>query len=225
MDHPIFSILDNYRLEIEQLKEQIKGIMEEISQVKQNARHEALESMTEAENNDEAMLLAAHFYWLHDDLIDAQTVGVFLGTAAQGVAMKVKSLALTLKCYDCGEMTEYYPTSRTNAKYHIRSGTCVCSACQLERDNGHTRRAKEYADRIATLKQMPYQQYLQTEHWQSTRKQMLKRARFSCQLCSAKGELHVHHRTYANRGNEQYGDLIVLCANCHAKFHDKLENS
>ena len=64
-----------------------------------------------------------------------------------------------------------------------------------------------------------YQNYLQTDHWKERRTSALKRAGFSCQICSAKGELHVHHRTYARRGCELDTDLIVLCAGCHEMFH------
>jgi 5-methylcytosine-specific restriction endonuclease McrA len=66
---------------------------------------------------------------------------------------------------------------------------------------------------------MSYREYLQTDHWRETRQRALKRAGFSCQVCSAKGELHVHHRTYVRRGHELDSDLIVLCAGCHEIFH------
>lgn len=33
--------------------------------------------------------------------------------------------------------------------------------------------------------------------------------------------LDVHHRTYKNRGNEKFADLIVLCRACHSKHHGK----
>lgn len=31
--------------------------------------------------------------------------------------------------------------------------------------------------------------------------------------------LQAHHRTYENRGQEQPGDLTVLCRDCHSTFH------
>ena len=82
------------------------------------------------------------------------------------------------------------------------------------------------AERIRQLKAMPYRDYLQTDHWQETRKDALRRAKFCCQTCSAKGKLHVHHRTYVRRGEEWSSDLIVLCAGCHSIFHEngKLAN-
>lgn len=67
---------------------------------------------------------------------------------------------------------------------------------------------------------MPYKQYLQTEYWKNRSEQAKNKADHSCQLCCGTGELHVHHRTYERRGYERDSDLIVLCASCHAKFHD-----
>jgi hypothetical protein len=73
------------------------------------------------------------------------------------------------------------------------------------------------------LAMMPYAEYLKSHHWQSVRRDALARAKERCQLCnSRKKPLHTHHNSYERRGYEEPGDLIVLCASCHAKFHDKL---
>jgi|GEM_PF-4606278 len=70
-----------------------------------------------------------------------------------------------------------------------------------------------------------YKQYhrrvLNSNHWIRVKLQAISEAKYRCQLCNAKGHLHVHHRTYENLGNESTDDLIVLCNNCHAKHHDK----
>ena len=47
-----------------------------------------------------------------------------------------------------------------------------------------------------------------------------RKAGFKCQLCGRKGDLNVHHNTYNSRGNENLKDLIVLCKDCHTKFHN-----
>jgi len=73
------------------------------------------------------------------------------------------------------------------------------------------------------LHEMNYTQYLRTPEWQERRRLAIEAAGRCCQLCNSNEEpFHVHHRTYVRRGYEQPGDLIVLCAHCHAKFHDKL---
>ena len=76
------------------------------------------------------------------------------------------------------------------------------------------------AERVAELAAMPYPDYLLTPEWQERRGVMLKLAGYRCRVCNADKLLHVHHRTYERRGNEQPGDLIVLCDGCHKLFHD-----
>ena len=89
----------------------------------------------------------------------------------------------------------------------------------------HEKKHKQYlvAGEYKTLLEIPYSEYLKTSYWQGIRKTMLKIAQFRCQLCNKGGELHVHHRSYKNKGNrnKELQDLIVLCQECHAKFHDK----
>lgn len=67
-----------------------------------------------------------------------------------------------------------------------------------------------------------YHEYLRSPMWKKRRTAAVKRAGNACQLCNSNGKLHVHHRTYERVGNEKAADLIALCADCHAKFHDKL---
>lgn len=71
-------------------------------------------------------------------------------------------------------------------------------------------------------RKIEYQEYLNSDHWKEIRLKALNRAGNRCQLCSSRGSLNVHHNTYKNKGNEDLKDLVVLCRECHAKFHDKL---
>lgn len=74
--------------------------------------------------------------------------------------------------------------------------------------------------RIASL--FTYEEYLQTEHWRGMAAQAKADAEFKCLFCGSARNLNAHHRTYENLGNEQPGDLIVLCNDCHARHHGKL---
>ncbi len=67
-----------------------------------------------------------------------------------------------------------------------------------------------------------YDAYLASPEWQRTRRWALALASGRCQLCDAADRLEVHHRHYRRVGSEAPGDVIVLCADCHARFHDKL---
>lgn len=101
--------------------------------------------------------------------------------------------------------------------------TPCCKTCKDRLLYESARPAREELEqrqhRARELGRMPYQDYLQTAEWQQRRRDALKRAKYSCQTCSAKDELHVHHRTYIRRGMEHPSDLIVLCAGCHSLFH------
>jgi hypothetical protein len=78
---------------------------------------------------------------------------------------------------------------------------------------------KVQPDQQRALRAMPYADYLQTEHWLTTRKRALHRAGFQCKACEATKALNVHHLTYANLGRENETDLIVLCQPCHDLTH------
>ncbi len=78
------------------------------------------------------------------------------------------------------------------------------------------------AERGDELAGMRYTEYLLTPEWKARRQAVLEWAGYSCQVCSGEDRLHVHHRTYVRRGVERPSDLIALCADCHALFHDKL---
>lgn len=85
-----------------------------------------------------------------------------------------------------------------------------------------------YYDKIENrIKTMNYHDFLETPFWDGVRNYKLKKANYCCELCGGKGVLNVHHKTYENHGKEfdmdiADSDLIVLCKNCHEKFHDKL---
>lgn len=82
-------------------------------------------------------------------------------------------------------------------------------------------------DKVATaIKLLPYKTFLQTPYWKAISYQAKRRSRFSCCVCGSRQALSTHHKTYGEHGCEHtyYGmrELIVLCQDCHAKFHDKL---
>lgn len=72
---------------------------------------------------------------------------------------------------------------------------------------------------------MDYPRYLKTDAWRKRRTAALKAAGYRCQVCNARKSLEVHHRTYENIGNEQPGDLTVLCETCHELYSKKLPDA
>lgn len=69
-----------------------------------------------------------------------------------------------------------------------------------------------------------YYMYIESPAWHEKAIKAKELAGWRCQLCNKEGNqttLHAHHRTYERLGFELDGDIIVLCAECHAKFHNK----
>ena len=63
-------------------------------------------------------------------------------------------------------------------------------------------------------------EYYTSPKWQRKRLEAMQYADFRCQLCNAKDmQLHVHHRPYDTFKDEPPNDLVVLCWECHEKFH------
>lgn len=70
------------------------------------------------------------------------------------------------------------------------------------------------------LREMPYAEYLQTEHWQRIRESAIRRAGRRCTICQLTCRLEVHHLTYERRGDELPSDVIALCWPCHRMWHE-----
>lgn len=168
-----------------------------------------------------------YFYWETDfsTEIIARALGTYGGNLHNCVS---KNYPCALPCSGCGQEIKFYPKSRTDLRKSESDGI-FCNGCleikrqernkYIEMSNSH---AENYKKELQHLKQMPYSEYLKTDHWQEVRRKSIKRSGFKCQLCNEEGVLNVHHRTYENRGQEGYLDVIVLCADCHGKFHNKL---
>lgn len=69
-----------------------------------------------------------------------------------------------------------------------------------------------------------YNKQLQTKTWQRKRNKILAKAMYLCSCCKCFECLEIHHLYYI-RGNKawDYPDkaLIVLCRECHQKWHDE----
>lgn len=77
------------------------------------------------------------------------------------------------------------------------------------------------------IKEMDYQDFLATPYWKAITAHTKYKAGYRCQLCNNGADLATHHRNYDIHGREHahMNELIVLCNNCHQKFHGKEEKS
>lgn len=64
-----------------------------------------------------------------------------------------------------------------------------------------------------------YLAYLNSPAWRYRRNLKLWAAKWRCERCDNKRDLHVHHKTYERLGAERDEDLEVLCADCHEAHH------
>jgi 5-methylcytosine-specific restriction endonuclease McrA len=88
--------------------------------------------------------------------------------------------------------------------------------CHIHDPNGLYQQNKPKND-----KDIPYKLYLQTEHWQKKRKEVLEYFGYRCADCGRENVvLHCHHLTYDNLWNEDPTDFLVLCVDCHKKHHE-----
>lgn len=76
------------------------------------------------------------------------------------------------------------------------------------------------------IQKLKYNDFLNTLYWEGISLYTKYLSKFRCQLCASKDNLRTHHKTYDRHGYEHNlnvlkEDLIVLCDNCHQKFHDK----
>ena len=77
---------------------------------------------------------------------------------------------------------------------------------------------------VRELKEMKYEDFLQTDYWKMVSEQARINAHYKCQLCGCKDKkLNVHHNTYEHRGEEfkHMEDLVCLCEDCHNFYHNK----
>ena len=77
------------------------------------------------------------------------------------------------------------------------------------------------------IKGMKYQDFLQTPYWKAIAAHSKFRAGYRCQVCNSAYGLATHHRNYAIHGFEHacMYELIVLCDDCHSKFHGQTPKS
>lgn len=87
-------------------------------------------------------------------------------------------------------------------------------------DNAWWRKAV-VAARSPEMKRWVYEQYLFSQAWQKKRQEQFEKSQ-RCEVCHFGEATEVHHKTYANLGDEQDGDLMSLCDDCHRAEHGRL---
>jgi 5-methylcytosine-specific restriction endonuclease McrA len=63
-----------------------------------------------------------------------------------------------------------------------------------------------------------YTKYIQSKEWKEKRNFIVGKYK-KCSCCGSEENLHVHHLSYENLGNENESDLLLLCKKCHGLVH------
>lgn len=216
-----FSVIEGYQDvygDTEAYADYLRAQLDELA-VKRAQIYEALlDMLTTDELTEKERHSAAHSMYYFDDHVEVKDIAAALKCAPEDIHKIVGEYDIDAACPRCyANVTNVSETREGVADTVYEDGVfqfvdLLCDECE---------RAELLATRDPEeLRKMPYADYLKTDHWKETRQGALKRAGYRCQLCNAKGALHVHHRTYERRGSEIAGDLLVLCASCHQTFHD-----
>lgn len=102
-------------------------------------------------------------------------------------------------------------TLRHPAHSHLR----YCQECAepvIEKANNYHffRGRNDFPDR--------YHQRISSAQWQSLKRKVIEQRGNRCQRCGRDGaSLALHHLHYRTMGNEQPGDVELLCRECHSK--------
>lgn len=74
------------------------------------------------------------------------------------------------------------------------------------------------------LREMPYAEYLQTEHWRQVRERAFVHHGMRCGVCMKTHGLEIHHIEYDRLGDELMTDVVPLCREHHQLQHDLLRH-
>jgi len=148
--------------------------------------------------------------------IDVKNMAIAAGAQLEKTTCNLCSLEfeLELKNRSARRELEREISHRTKNPKHA-----ICTHCLAFRKVDLELLRKQKGQRLDALHYAAYLEYLNTPQWRERRVRALKRAKNRCQLCSQKGRLNVHHRTYERLGSERPEDLTVLCENCHSSHH------
>ncbi len=155
--------------------------------------------------------------------IKAFTPGHNGGRVATGIGFADMSRLPRGGCKKCAPIEQSKPLTKKPRvdKEQVR----LLQKCQADLDAAkrlYGLTAIEYRKRLRSL---PYEVYLTSDHWIDMKNSALDAANHKCTLCCASREhytLCVHHRSFDNLGRETLEDLVVLCADCHARHHGKV---
>src|SRR5262249_52484463 len=64
-----------------------------------------------------------------------------------------------------------------------------------------------------------YEVHLQSPEWRSLRNRVHERAGGLCEGCRKRAATEPPPLTYKNLGDDCFGELVVVCSECHRRYH------
>ena len=126
-----------------------------------------------------------------------------------------------IKCKKCNKFIQI--KTRNDCDFEFFKKNKICLTCwDIKTEQCKNEQKLNAINQLKTfnkLKWMSYTEYLKSNHWINLRNRFLKYSNNKCGICQSQQKLQVHHRTYKNKGCEEYKDLIVLCKKCHELYH------
>ena len=133
--------------------------------------------------------------------------------------------AIVLQCMDCGSNCSNALSQKEMTRQEKDAIQPFDYALQ---EMGFSRRDLERkAEQLHGVKaiekispdSMSYRDYLSTYQWRAKRRLVIERENNLCEGCRSAPIDDIHHRTYANVGDELLFQLVGLCRSCHTKCH------
>lgn len=217
---------------LQALLDEIKNAEDQVKALKEKRYGVLTDVLQDAKTESEDVLreIAWYVYYLLYKQYPMTPISLIFDVGAQKLPKILPEAYIPLTCQECGkpyahQIKNRFTLQNLNSRKSMSWWRKICPECRetLEREAKEKSVAekKQKAETRKWLSTMPYNEYLKTKHWKWIRGEKLKHAGYRCQMCNRKDvSLHVHHRTYERRGYEDFSDLIVLCADCHAKFHE-----
>jgi 5-methylcytosine-specific restriction endonuclease McrA len=190
-----------------------------------NSLKDAVEATVTTRDWDD---LLNHVYWNHETFTSEEIADAFGLPNQRAILFFIRPVD-GAAC-DCCHKPIPLETRTSRKGYAVRRWP-TCKRCQEERAKSswaswsekQRQEETERQARISAAKTLSYADYLKTDWWMALRTKAYKKAGYRCQLCNNRNNIAVHHRTYERLGNEDLDDLIVLCKECHGKFHEVLK--
>lgn len=89
---------------------------------------------------------------------------------------------------------------------------------RIERERRRQAKSERGRRKSAFPNVSAYREYLNSDGWKETRRNVEDRAQGRCEICGKRGS-HVHHRRYSPPGKEKNSDLLFVCVSCHKQIH------